>query len=72
MPTVKARIVPEPEARGRSIIAPPIAPAIRGNGSLDILCGGCGTVLIERVQSHLALHNMIIRCPRCRQCNDTR
>jgi phage FluMu protein Com len=71
MSTMKARVVQEPEARCRSIIAPPTAPAIKGSGSLDIECGGCGTVLIQRAQPYLALHNVVIRCPKCKQCNDT-
>jgi phage FluMu protein Com len=72
MSMMKARVLPEPQARSRSIVAPPTAPAIRGNGSLDIVCGGCGTVLIQNAQPYLALHDMVIRCPKCKQCNDTK
>jgi hypothetical protein len=71
MPTRKARVVQESVASGRSILSPPGAPAAVGRGQLDILCGACGTVLIARAQPSLPIHNIVIRCPICRQCNDT-
>jgi hypothetical protein len=71
MPTRIARAIPEPAAGDRIILAPPLAPAMRGNGSTNIVCGACGTVLIERVQPHLTIRSMVIRCPNCKQCNDT-
>ena len=70
MSTMKARVVPEPETSYRSILAPPTAPAIKGDGSIDIVCGACGTILIQRAQPYLALRNMVISCPKCKKCND--
>ena len=71
MPTKTARVIQEPMAAGRCILSPPGAPAAVGRGQLDILCGGCGTVLIAHAQPALPMHNVVIRCPICRQCNDT-
>jgi hypothetical protein len=71
MPTRRARAIPEPITGDRIILAPPFAPAMRGNGSTDIVCGTCCAVLIERVQPHLAIRNIVIRCPNCKQCNYT-
>ena len=71
MPTRMARAIPEPTTGDRIVLAPPAAPAMIGNGSTDIVCGACGTVLIQRAQPHLTIRNMVIRCPNCKQCNDT-
>ena len=70
MSIIKAVAILESEAGGRCILSPPAAPAIKGSGSSDIICGVCGTVLIEGVQTGLALRNIVIRCPICRQLND--
>jgi hypothetical protein len=71
MPTRIARAIPDPIGSDRIILAPPSTPAMRGNGSTDIVCGACGAVLIERVQPYIAIRNMVIRCPNCKRCNDT-
>jgi predicted RNA-binding Zn-ribbon protein involved in translation (DUF1610 family) len=71
MPTRMARAIREPIGGDRIILAPPSAPAMRGNGNTNIVCGACGTVLIERVHPHLRIGSMVIRCPNCKQCNDT-
>lgn len=70
MPTIKARVILEAKAGGRSILAPPASPAITGDGSLDIICGACGAMLIKRAHPYLAIRSIIIRCPCCHQCND--
>ncbi len=70
MSTIRARLIQGPEVRNRIVLSPPAAPALKGDGSLDIVCGGCGTTLVQSAQPHLALHAMLIRCPKCRQCND--
>ena len=71
MSTRVARAIPDPTTGNRIILAPPVAPAMRGNGSMDIVCGACGTVLIERAQPDLTIRNIFIRCPNCKRCNDT-
>jgi len=71
MLTMKARIVTELDARHRFILSPPTAPASDGEESLDIVCGACGTVLIDSAHPYLAFRNLVIRCPKCKQCNDT-
>ncbi len=71
MPTRMARAIPEPIGGDRIILALPFAPAMRGNGGTNIVCGACGTVLIERVQPYITIRNIVIRCPNCKQCNDT-
>ena len=71
MSVIKARVVSERTSGSRVILASPISPAITGDGGIDIICGICGTTLIRRARPNLALHNILIRCPRCHQCNDT-
>ena len=71
MPTIRARVIPGSETLHRIVLAPPAAPALKGDGSLDIVCGGCGTLLIQSAQPYLVLHDLVIRCPKCKQCNDT-
>jgi hypothetical protein len=70
MPTIRARVTVEANAGGKTILAPPTVPAIAGDGSLDIICGGCGAVLIEHARPYLNIRSILIRCPRCHQCND--
>jgi hypothetical protein len=70
MPAMKARIIPESEARSGSILAPLTTPAVKGNGNLDIVCGACGSVLIQHITLSLQFRKAIIRCPQCNQCND--
>ena len=71
MSTLRARVIPEQDTGQRIVLAPPAAPALRGAGSIDIICGGCGTLLIQSAQPYLVLHDLVIRCPTCKQCNDT-
>jgi hypothetical protein len=69
MPTIIARPIPDPVTGGAGVLAPPVAPAIRGDGSLDVICGACGTVLMAHVRPLLAIRRMVIRCPECGKCN---
>ena len=69
VPVMKARILPELEARHRIILCL-AAPAIDGDWDSGIACGTCGTVLIPQSHPYLALRNLVIRCPECQQCND--
>jgi hypothetical protein len=69
-PRSKARVIPEAKTGTRIVLAPPAAPAITGNGSLDIACGGCGAVLVKSAPECLAMREIIVRCPYCNQCND--
>ena len=71
MPIMKARIISEAKSDNRVILAPSTSPAIICDGSLDIICGACGTMLIKHARPFLAIQNMLIRCPCCHQCNDT-
>ena len=71
MATTRARVIPEDDTGHRIVLAPPAALALKGAGSIDIVCGGCGTVLIQCAQPYLVLHDLVIRCPNCKQCNDT-
>ena len=70
MPIMKARVISKAKFGKRSILTPPASPAITCDGRLDIVCGACGTMLIKRAHPFLAMRNILIRCPRCHQCND--
>ena len=70
MTTMRARLIQTPEAQHGIVLSPPVAPVLRGAGSLNIVCGGCGTTLVQNGQPHLTLHSTVIRCPKCKQCNE--
>ncbi len=70
MLTMKARLVPEGDASHRIVLSPPAA-AVGRRGGRDIVCAACGTVLIEQDHPYLSLQNVVIRCPKCKQYNDT-
>lgn len=71
MYTVKARVIAEPDTRQRIVLSLPTVPAVNGNGNLNVVCGGCGAVLIQHAPQCLPLRNVVIRCPSCRRCNCT-
>jgi hypothetical protein len=71
VPTMKARLIRESEVNRKAVLSPTAGPAVTGDGGLDIVCGACGTTLMQHVQPALALREMVIRCPACKRCNDT-
>ena len=68
---MKARIIPELDAQHRIVLAPPLVAEVDGDEKLDLVCGACGAVLIQRGDPYLGIHNLVIKCPKCGQCNDT-
>jgi hypothetical protein len=62
----------EPPAEGtRPVLAPTVAPAAKGDGTLDFLCGGCGTLLLQGTV-HGVRQSLVVRCPICKAHNETR
>lgn len=51
-----------------------IPPFMKGNGSgnncMNLLCGYCGTVLCESIQSG-TVTNLVFKCPICNHYNDS-
>ncbi len=68
---IQAKVVSTDNIDRKNILVPNASPAITGDGSVDLVCGYCGTALIKHARPNLAICNMIIRCPHCHQCNDT-
>ncbi len=46
---VPLRVVPEPEPGSRAVLRPGALPAFVGNGTTDMVCGQCGTVLVRGI-----------------------
>lgn len=69
MPTQKAKIIPEPSEGTRTILAPPEAPAIRGDGDLTILCGACNIAICQNIIPG-QVENIVVKCPNCGKFND--
>jgi hypothetical protein len=68
---LRAKVVLGKTREGKDILVPTASPVISGDGSIDVLCGTCGTILIKHARPNLAIQNMLIRCPHCHRCNDT-
>jgi hypothetical protein len=68
---LRAKVVSGKNKEGKDILAATSLPVISGDGSIDVLCGTCGTILIKHARPYLAIRNILIRCPRCHKCNDT-
>jgi hypothetical protein len=62
--------VPSPHKQA-SILAPTVAPLLRGNDSENLLCGGCSVILTEgfseaTISSRFAAPaQLLIKCPKC-------
>jgi len=50
------------------ILTPSVAPATRGYGDNDYVCGSCSTVLLAQVDEGAA-RNFAVRCPSCGSTN---
>jgi DNA-directed RNA polymerase subunit RPC12/RpoP len=69
---VRLRIILKPKPQTRAVLEPKVGeilPVIKGNGSLNLLCGNCGAVLVEGINEG-QIRNMVIHCPICRYYND--
>ena len=69
---VKLRIIPKPKPKTRAVLEPKVGevlPVIKGQGSLNLLCGNCGAVLVEGIKGG-QIRNIVIHCPICRHYND--
>ena len=64
MPTLKTKIIPEPDPKKRAILAPPKPPIMRGNGDYTYLCGSCETVLLDHINEG-QIENIVLKCPKC-------
>jgi len=63
------RIIPKPEEGTRTVLAPKVLPAIKGQGDTDFLCGNCERILVEGIYEG-QIRNIVIRCPICRFYNE--
>lgn len=66
------RVLAENELAGRSVVAMTegmLGPAMKGEGELDMLCGSCGRVIAQDIDTSTLTH-LVIRCP-CGAANDT-
>ena len=51
--------------------ATPMQPLMTGEGDINLLCGGCGFIVAEKMLAG-QIRQMVIECPRCRALNATR
>jgi hypothetical protein len=62
---VRMELLPEkPNPRSTSIICCEVLPAIRGQGTVDYLCAGCGAVVCESLDEG-QVQNLVFECPEC-------
>ena len=69
---VQLKVIPKPQTQMRAILEPKVGdilPVIKGHGTLNLLCGNCGAVLVKGINEG-QLRNMVIHCPLCRYYND--
>jgi len=69
---VRLRVIPKPKPKTRAVLEPKVGevlPVIEGHGSLNLLCGNCGAVLVKGIDEG-EIRNMVIHCPICRYYND--
>jgi predicted RNA-binding Zn-ribbon protein involved in translation (DUF1610 family) len=71
LPTVKARVIPEPPPNTRAVFAGDTltGPFMRGKGSTSYACGLCGNILIQDI-IHGQVQNMVFKCPKCKSFNE--
>ena len=74
MSDVVLSVVDRQEIGERAVIGftgyPQLRPFSTGSGELDLLCGGCGFVLVAGSAGPAAQPVMLIRCPACGGYND--
>jgi len=69
---VRLRVITKPKPKTRAVLEPKVGevlPVIQGHGSLNLLCGNCGAVLVKGIDEG-EIRNMVIHCPICRDYND--
>ena len=68
---LRAKVVFGNNGADRDILISTVSPVISSDGSIDVLCGTFGTILIKHACPNLAIQNTLIRCPHCHRCDDT-
>ena len=69
---MKLKVISKPKPYTRVILEPKLGevlPVIKGNGDLNLLCGNCGTVLVEGINDG-QIRDILIHCPICRHFNE--
>lgn len=56
------------EPPGSSVIQSRTAPVLTGDGSIDYVCGACGTIVCRSMRQGEVDH-VAFRCPECRRVN---
>ena len=71
MPTVTARVIPQPKKDARTVLIGDTleGPFIKGNGSTTYICGVCRNILVENVY-HGQIRNIVFRCPKGQSYNE--
>ena len=71
MPTIAARVIPEPEKGKRTILTGDTLqdPFIKGKGPTTYTCGLCRNILVEKVY-HGQVRNIVFKCPKCQSYNE--
>ncbi len=69
-------VIPEPPAETTVIERTgfPPGPAFVGDGAgeVNLLCGGCGFAVAERLETVAQVQALVIKCPRCSAYNESR
>lgn len=65
---IKLPLIPEPEEDTRTILTNKTPPIIKGGGGPNYICGKCGAVLMEEINS--PYRNIVLLCPKCGSYNE--
>ncbi|WP_395656851.1 hypothetical protein [Nocardioides sp.] len=67
-------VVGSSEAGGRPVLGftcyPELRPFSTGDGDVNLVCGGCGFILVAGSTGTAQRPSMLIRCPSCGRYND--
>ena len=65
-------VIPPPPNNTRSVIVytGPGTVAMRGSGNVTMVCGNCGSPLLENVKTS-QFRNLVVLCKNCSSFNET-
>lgn len=65
---IAMKVIPEPRPKIRSVLVPQQIPVMKGGGNADMVCGKCGSVLLEGMIG--PVRDLVVKCPKCGAYNE--
>lgn len=72
MPTVPAKVIPEPKPKTKTVLVPTrkeAMPVFIGSGKTNYTCGNCKSILVRNI-FHGQLSHLVIKCAKCGTHNE--